>query len=85
MGNPEGKVHGKGATQVSKGSDTSAAAADEFVHFWVAGENGKGEFRCSECSYGVTIHTKLPVCPMCAGESWEQTAWSPFSRAERPQ
>ena len=32
-----------------------------------------------------TVHSTLPVCPMCAGESWEQVPWSPFSRARRRQ
>jgi hypothetical protein len=69
----------------SEGSERSTAGTGDFVQFRAAGENGKGEFRCSACSYGVTIHTKLPVCPMCAGETWEQAAWRPFTRAERPQ
>jgi hypothetical protein len=58
-------------------------ATADYVKFWAAGESGKGDFRCSDCSYGVTVYTTLPVCPMCAGSSWEPVAWSPFSRAER--
>jgi rubredoxin len=61
----------------------SVDAAVDYIRFWAAGESAKGDFRCSECSYGVTVHTTLPVCPMCAGSSWEQIPWSPFSRAER--
>jgi rubredoxin len=83
MGNPEVRFHDKGVRQVSEGLESSAAGAEEFVRFWAAGDRGKGEFRCSECAYGVTVHTTLPVCPMCAGESWEQVPWSPFSRARR--
>ena len=56
---------------------------DEYIRFWSAGENAKGEFHCSECSYGVVVHSSLPVCPICSGDSWEQSAWSPFSRATR--
>ena len=67
----------------SKPLDGTGTGADGFVQFWAAGDNGKGDYRCSECSYGVTVHRTLPVCPMCAGSSWEQAAWSPFSRAER--
>jgi len=52
-----------------------------FVEFWQTGMSVKGEFHCSECGYGVTVHTTLPTCPMCAGEAWEQTAWSPMTRA----
>lgn len=62
-----------------------AETADEHVHFYAAGANGKGEYRCAECAYGVTVHRTLPVCPICSGSSWEQAAWSPFSRALRQQ
>ena len=55
--------------------------ADDYVEFCAAGQTGKGEYRCSECSYGVTVTSTLPVCPMCAGRSWEQAAWRPFSRS----
>ena len=41
----------------------------------------KGEFHCAECGYGVTVYRTLPVCPMCGGGEWEQSAWSPLSRA----
>jgi rubrerythrin len=58
---------------------------DEYVRFWTAGENATGEYHCSECSYGATVHSTLPACPVCAGTSWEQSAWSPFSRALRQQ
>lgn len=53
-----------------------------YVRFWPAGESVKGEFHCAECGYGVAVYRELPRCPMCGGESWEQTAWSPFARAE---
>ena len=50
----------------------------------VAGAKVKGEYRCSDCWYGVTIYRELPTCPMCGGESWEQLDWSPFTaRVER--
>jgi hypothetical protein len=52
-----------------------------FVQFWSTGDSVKGEFHCAECSYGVTVYRALPRCPMCGGETWEQVAWSPFSRA----
>jgi hypothetical protein len=38
----------------------------------VAGAAGKGEFRCAGCGYGITVYRKLPRCPMCGTESWEQ-------------
>jgi hypothetical protein len=57
--------------------------AGDFVQLWAAGDTGKGDYRCSECDYGVTVYRTLPVCPMCSGTSWEQAAWSPFGRAAR--
>jgi rubrerythrin len=59
------------------------APADDYVEFLAAGDNGKGEYRCSECSYGVTVHSTLPVCPNCSGSSWERAPWSPFTRARQ--
>ena len=47
---------------------------DEFVEFLKTGDSVKGEFRCAECGYGVTITRDLPRCPMCGGQSWEKTA-----------
>ena len=49
-----------------------------FVPFFRTGDGVEGEFLCSECGYGVTICRTLPRCPMCGGQTWEQTAWSPF-------
>ena len=59
----------------SLGRDTG-----DFVLFLSTGERAKGEYHCSECGYGVTVHAELPRCPMCGGEAWEQSTWSPFSR-----
>jgi rubrerythrin len=56
-------------------------AEGDYVEFVAAGTQVTGQYRCAECGYGVTIHSELPVCPMCAGTSWEQASWSPFSRA----
>jgi hypothetical protein len=56
-------------------------APDDFVHFALTGEPAKGEFHCSDCGYGVTVHRELPRCPMCGNDSWELSAWSPFARA----
>lgn len=56
-------------------------AGGDYVRFWTVGDSGKGEYRCSDCAYGVTVHTTLPVCPMCSGRSWERAPWRPFSRA----
>ena len=56
----------------------------DFARFRAAGDPAKGEFHCAHCSYGVIVHQKLPVCPMCGEHVWEQAAWSPFRRATRP-
>ena len=56
-------------------------AVEEYVHFVPAGSNVKGEYHCSECGYGVAIYRTLPRCPMCGGSTWEESTWSPFSRA----
>jgi rubrerythrin len=53
----------------------------DFVDFLAAGTHAKGEFHCAECGYGVTVYRALPVCPMCGGAQWEQSAWSPLTRA----
>jgi rubrerythrin len=52
----------------------------DFVEFQGTGAQAKGQFRCADCGYGVTVRSALPVCPMCGGESWERAAWSPFAR-----
>ncbi|MFY9579623.1 MAG: hypothetical protein WAQ33_09890 [Gaiellaceae bacterium] len=57
-----------------------AAGSEEYVPFWSMGAPAKGEFHCSDCGYGVTVHTKLPRCPMCGGNAWERTDWHPFTR-----
>jgi rubredoxin len=53
----------------------------EYVAFLVKGVAATGQYSCTACGYGITIHTSLPACPMCGGEAWEQVPWSPFSRA----
>ena len=69
-----------GGLGMRHGSEPSRSATDDYVEFWVAGQSVKGEFRCSECGYGVTIARVLPLCPMCGGSVWEQSLWSPFTR-----
>jgi hypothetical protein len=54
---------------------------DEYVLFMSTGMHAKGEFHCAACGYGVTVCRELPRCPMCGGEDWEQSDWSPFGRA----
>jgi rubrerythrin len=59
------------------------ARDEDFVQFWPAGENGKGEYHCSDCGYGVTVVRALPTCPKCGNKIWEEAAWSPFTRSSR--
>jgi rubrerythrin len=56
---------------------------DDYVEFLAAGVLTVGEFHCAGCGYGVTVHGALPTCPMCSASTWEQAAWSPFTRAAR--
>ena len=44
---------------------------DGYVDFFMTGEPVVGEFRCSDCGYGVSLSRTLPLCPMCGGTSWE--------------
>jgi rubrerythrin len=53
----------------------------DYVEFAVAGAAARGEYHCSSCGYGVTVHRTLPQCPMCSGNTWEPADWSPFTRA----
>jgi rubrerythrin len=58
---------------VLEGSHIEAReAAAGYVPFFAAGATARGEFFCSECGYGVSIQQRLPLCPMCGGDSWEQ-------------
>jgi hypothetical protein len=56
-------------------------AEGDYVEFHDAGTQAKGQYRCSGCGYGITIHDELPDCPMCAGTVWELSPWSPFANA----
>jgi hypothetical protein len=61
---------------------TTAADGDEVPHY-AAGEPCKGEFRCADCEYGVTVYRELPICPMCGCESWQSVLWSPMAHAQQ--
>jgi rubrerythrin len=52
--------------------DDGVGVVDEdYVDFFVTGDVAVGEFRCSECGYGISINRPLPLCPMCGGRTWE--------------
>jgi hypothetical protein len=49
-----------------------------YDRFFATGDRAAGEYRCSECGYGVAVNGILPRCPMCGGTSWERSrrlAW----------
>ena len=84
MGTLPNESHGtvveKGVTMREVGVAGREPGGD-FVDFLAAGAHVKGEFHCAGCGYGVIVHSTLPVCPMCGGAEWEQSAWSPLTRA----
>ena len=53
---------------------------DDYVPFYSAGMRVRGQYRCSDCGYGVTIHDELPRCPMCTGTTWEAVPSRPLGR-----
>ena len=56
-------------------------ATSEPAPAWTSGMRAKGEFRCSDCGYGVTVYRSLPVCPMCQGTNWTGVPWRPYTRS----
>jgi hypothetical protein len=56
----------------------------DYVEFWKAGSAAAGQFHCADCGYGVSVYTKLPTCPMCAGRSWERSATALVSQWTQP-
>ncbi len=60
---------------------TAKPLDDKAVTDWAAGMRAKGEFRCRDCGYGVTVYRSLPACPMCHGAEWERVPWRPYSRS----
>jgi rubrerythrin len=53
---------------------------DGFIVFRLTGQPAEGEFRCSQCGYGVVVQVQLPRCPMCSGTAWEETSWGAIRR-----
>lgn len=62
---------------------TVSEGVEAFISFFAAGEPAVGDFRCSECGYGVSVSRVLPRCPMCRGETWEEPR-SAVSRDQSP-
>ena len=74
-----GQISTRVSEEAGAGTDLGRRE-DEFVAFLAAGDAVVGEFRCSECGYGVSISRALPICPMCGGVTWEHGPWSPPAR-----
>ena len=74
-----GQISTRVSEEAGAGTDLGRRE-DEFVAFLAAGDPVVGEFRCSECGYGVSISRALPICPMCGGVTWEHGPWSPPAR-----
>ena len=66
--------------RASRERPTTAADGDE-IQLYAAGDHAKGEFRCVDCGYAITVCRELPPCAMCGCESWQARPWSPFARA----
>jgi rubredoxin len=61
--------------------DAQAGSSNQdFVEFARAGAAAEGEYHCSACGYGITVRSRLPICPMCAGTTWEAVQYASFAR-----
>jgi rubrerythrin len=65
---------------LTEGSGIEAREPSGYVEFAATGDTAVGEFHCAECGYGVMVQRTLPLCPMCGGQAWEPSRWSPFLR-----
>jgi hypothetical protein len=67
-------------------ADVGRVADDvgEFIAFHTIGARFVGELRCSDCGYGIVSRGLLPTCPMCRGQTWEESPWRPFTCGPGP-
>ncbi len=65
-----------------RATDVSASPVHDSLRLDASGARGVGEFRCSECGYGIVSRGVLPDCRMCHGSSWAKSPWRPFARQE---
>jgi rubrerythrin len=76
------QVRGSDRVQVEpRSTETEVPGGDGLPTFFSAGSAGFGEFRCTECGYGIVARRLLPACPMCRGRSWEDPLTSPVGRS----
>lgn len=61
---------------MAEGTTLESLEAAGYVEFAAAGQRAVGDYHCSECGYGIAVQQRLPVCPMCSGESWEPVVGS---------
>jgi rubrerythrin len=64
--------------KVLDGARKAEHVRGDYVDFVTTGAPAKGAFHCSACSYGVTVQTTLPQCPMCNGTTWERETPHPY-------
>jgi len=53
------------------GTQEHELGGDDFAALFATGMPAAGQYHCASCGYGITLHSKLPSCPMCGGEAWE--------------
>jgi hypothetical protein len=63
-------------------ADVERVADDvgESIAFHTSGARIVGELRCGHCGYGSVSRILLPTCPVCHGQTWEESPWRPFTR-----
>ena len=49
--------------------------------FHASGAQMAGEFRCSNCGYGIVARGVLPTSPMCQDAAWERSPRRPLTHA----
>jgi hypothetical protein len=67
-------------------ADVERVADDvgEFIAFHTSGARIVGELRCSHRGYGSVSRGLLPTCPVCHGQTGEESPWRPFTREPAP-
>jgi ribosomal protein S14 len=53
-------------------------------HAGARGVPVRGDFRCRDCGYGVSVVRALPHCPMCGASAWEPAPRTRLRRFQLP-